>query len=78
MVETEANLPAEAIQRYVISGAESAKISSTVLRLAETLRPAARRAANDPGVMPVPLFESIDALRDAGNDHAAGLEFTGI
>jgi phosphoenolpyruvate carboxylase len=57
--------PPEAIRYYVISGTESAKDVFDWLKLAEScgVRPAA--SANDPGLMPVPLFESIESLRDA-------------
>ncbi|HEY4740434.1 MAG TPA: phosphoenolpyruvate carboxylase [Candidatus Acidoferrales bacterium] len=57
--------PPEAIRYYVISGTESAKDVFDWLKLAEFcgVRPAA--SADDPGLMPVPLFESIESLRDA-------------
>ncbi|MGH9529109.1 MAG: phosphoenolpyruvate carboxylase, partial [Terriglobales bacterium] len=55
--------PANAIRNYVISGVESAEDILAVLKLAD--QAAVRLAANadDPGLMPVPLFESIEALR---------------
>jgi phosphoenolpyruvate carboxylase len=54
----------EAIMRYIVSGAESEQDVFAVLRLAALsgLRPCG--SDNDPGVMPVPLFESIEALRN--------------
>jgi phosphoenolpyruvate carboxylase len=56
--------PPSAIQSYVISGATSADDVVTLVRLAEVA--GIRVAANedDPGVMPVPLFESIEDLRN--------------
>jgi phosphoenolpyruvate carboxylase len=59
--------PPEAIRYYVVSGMESEKDISVWLKLANIcgLNPAA--SANDPGLMPVPLFESIASLREAGN-----------
>ncbi len=57
--------PPEAIRSYVISGAESAEDVTSLIWLMELcgVRVAASPQENDPGVMPVPLFESIDALR---------------
>ncbi len=65
IIELKQAYPATAIQRYVISGAESEEDVFAVLRLAEIYGLRLAGAANDPGVMPVPLFESIDALRSA-------------
>jgi phosphoenolpyruvate carboxylase len=55
----------EAICSYVISGARSVDDVLTVVRLAELsgVRVAASEDDRDPGLMPVPLFESIDDLR---------------
>jgi len=57
--------PAEAIRSYVISGAQSASDVTALVSLAE-LSGVQVAAANgsDPGVMPVPLFESIEDLRN--------------
>lgn len=57
--------PSEAIRYYVISGTESEKDVFDWLKLAAfcSLRVAA--SSDDPGLMPVPLFESIESLRDA-------------
>ncbi|CAN5135091.1 phosphoenolpyruvate carboxylase [soil metagenome] len=57
--------PPEAIRSYVISGARSADDVLTLVRLLEAsgVRVGAHEA--DPGVMPVPLFESIEDLRNA-------------
>ena len=56
--------PTEAIRSYVISGAQSATDITGLVSLAE-LSGVQVAAANgsDPGVMPVPLFESIADLR---------------
>jgi phosphoenolpyruvate carboxylase len=48
----------ESIERYIISGAEKAEDVLAVLELA-------RFTGNDRGLMPVPLFESIESLRGA-------------
>jgi len=55
----------ESIRSYVISGARSVDDVLTLVRLLEAngVRVAAHEA--DPGVMPVPLFESIEDLRNA-------------
>lgn len=57
--------PAESLRRYVVSATESEQDYFSVLRLAEIggARPAGTK--RDPGIMPVPLFESIAALRSA-------------
>jgi phosphoenolpyruvate carboxylase len=69
--------PANSIRRYIISGAESEHDVLAVIQLAkgEGLQVAGSAAghgfnnpgASDPGLMPVPLFESIDSLRGAAN-----------
>ncbi|HUK88885.1 MAG TPA: phosphoenolpyruvate carboxylase, partial [Blastocatellia bacterium] len=62
--------PPEAIQRYVISGARTAEDVLSLVWLAETCGVKVsgdeeKAGANpDPGLMPVPLFESIDDLRN--------------
>jgi len=57
--------PPEAIRSYVISGAQSASDVTTLVSLAELsgIQVAATNGS-DPGVMPVPLFESIEDLRN--------------
>ncbi len=72
--------PARSIRQYIISGAETENDVLSVVRLATgagvqlagspsdipaDIRP--QFHPNDPGLMPVPLFESIDSLRAAGN-----------
>ena len=68
--------PAQSIRHYIISGAESEEDVLNVLRLAKTCGVSLAGSGsdpllndlspNDPGLMPVPLFESIDSLRAAG------------
>jgi phosphoenolpyruvate carboxylase len=55
--------PAQAIRHYIISGAESKEDVLAVLRLAEISGVSLAASENDPGLMPVPLFESIESLR---------------
>ncbi len=64
--------PAQSIRHYIISGAETEQDVLTVVRLAKMggVQVAASKGdkdSNDPGLMPVPLFESIESLRGAGN-----------
>jgi phosphoenolpyruvate carboxylase len=64
--------PAQSIRQYIISGTESEDDVLNVVRLAKAC--GVRLAGSgddeprldDPGLMPVPLFESIDSLRAAG------------
>ena len=65
--------PAQSIRQYIISGAESEDDVLNVVRLAKACGVRLAGSASDrdsgdhdPGLMPVPLFESIDALRAAG------------
>ncbi len=58
--------PAHSIRRYIISGAESENDVLAVIRLAQATEVQVAGSAVDPGLMPVPLFESIDSLRAAG------------
>jgi len=57
--------PPEAIRSYVISGAQSASDVTALVSLAELSGvQVAATNGSDPGVMPVPLFESIEDLRN--------------
>src|SRR5580698_4707569 len=55
----------EAIRAYVISGTESERDVFALLRLAEISGVNVAGAASDPGLLPVPLFESIVSLAGA-------------
>jgi len=55
----------EAIRQYVISGASCAEDVLAVVRLARLGGVQVEGAGRDPGLMPVPLFESIEDLRQA-------------
>ena len=58
--------PPESIQRYVISGATSAEDILNVVRLARLGNVSVEGTERgDPGLQPVPLFESIEDLRHA-------------
>ena len=55
----------EAIRQYVISGASSVDDVLAVVRLARLGGVTVEGSGRDPGLMPVPLFESIEDLRQA-------------
>lgn len=57
----------KAIQQYVISGATSAADVLAVLWLARVGGVVCEGRENDPGLMPVPLFESIEDLENAAD-----------
>jgi phosphoenolpyruvate carboxylase len=57
--------PPQAITRYVISGAETEDDVLGVVRLAQLCEVRLAASDDDPGLMPVPLFESIRSLRAA-------------
>ena len=59
--------PAHSIRHYIISGAESEDDVMAVVRLAKVGGVQVAGSGDDPGLMPVPLFESIDSLRAAGS-----------
>ncbi len=57
--------PCSAIRNYIISGAESEDDVLAVTRLAAINDVQVAASGDDPGLMPVPLFESIEALRSS-------------
>jgi phosphoenolpyruvate carboxylase len=57
--------PPTAIRSYIISGTESEEDILAVLRLARLCEVRIAASGDDPGLMPVPLFESIEALRNS-------------
>lgn len=65
IAEVKAGCSPEAIRQYVISGAASVEDVLGVLWLARLGGVEAAASGNDPGLMPVPLFESIEDLRNA-------------
>jgi phosphoenolpyruvate carboxylase len=58
--------PAHSIRHYIISGAESENDVLAVVHLAKAAEVQVAGSADDPGLMPVPLFESIESLSAAG------------
>ena len=67
IAELKRTYPAHSIRHYIISGAESETDVLAVIRLAKTCGVQTAGSADDPGLMPVPLFESIDSLRAAAD-----------
>ncbi len=65
IAEWKSDFPAGSIRNYVISGVESEQDIFDVTRLAEYSGVQLAAAGNDPGLTPVPLFESIRSLRAA-------------
>jgi len=57
--------PAGCIRNYIISGSESESDIRAVLDLANRAGVQVAGAGSDPGLMPVPLFESIHSLRNS-------------
>jgi phosphoenolpyruvate carboxylase len=65
IAELKASSAPEAIRHYVISGAASAEDVMNVVWLARLGGVRVEGSETDPGLMPVPLFESIEDLRNA-------------
>jgi phosphoenolpyruvate carboxylase len=59
--------PADSVRQYIISGAESEDDVLNVIRLAAACGVTLAASEKDPGLMPVPLFESIASLRASGD-----------
>ncbi|MFH1026657.1 MAG: phosphoenolpyruvate carboxylase [Pseudomonadota bacterium] len=59
------NYPPEAIRSYVISGASAVQDMLSLIWLMELCGVRVAGGNGDPGLMPVPLFESIEDLRNA-------------
>jgi phosphoenolpyruvate carboxylase len=66
VAELKREFPPESIRSHVISGARGASDVLRLVWLAEScgVRVAADESRDDPGLMPVPLFESIEDLRN--------------
>jgi phosphoenolpyruvate carboxylase len=65
VAEVKSGCSPEAIRQYVISGASSVEDVLAVVRLARLGGVMVEGSGRDPGLMPVPLFESIENLRRA-------------
>ncbi|HEU4713217.1 MAG TPA: phosphoenolpyruvate carboxylase [Pyrinomonadaceae bacterium] len=62
--ELKRDYPSESIRSYVISGTQLASDVAALVSLAELSGVRVASNGSDPGVMPVPLFESIEDLRN--------------
>jgi phosphoenolpyruvate carboxylase len=67
VAEAKESCSPEAIRQYVISGAATVEDVLAVVRLARLGGVKVEGSGRDPGLMPVPLFESIEDLRGAPN-----------
>jgi phosphoenolpyruvate carboxylase len=65
VAEVKSGCSPEVIRQYVISGASTVEDVLAVVRLARLGGVKVEGSGRDPGLMPVPLFESIDDLRNA-------------
>ncbi len=65
VAEIKSGFSPEAVRHYVISGAATVEDVLAVVRLARLGGVSVEGSGRDPGLMPVPLFESIDDLRRA-------------
>ncbi|HEV2146444.1 MAG TPA: phosphoenolpyruvate carboxylase [Longimicrobiaceae bacterium] len=65
VAELKRTYPPEAVRTYVVSGARSVEDVLAVVRLAGLAGVRVAAEGDDPGLMPVPLFESIEDLRNA-------------
>jgi len=65
VAEAKSGCTPEVVRQYVISGAASVDDVLAVVRLARLGGVTVEGAGRDPGLMPVPLFESIEDLRNA-------------
>lgn len=65
IAEWRTSFPRDAIHNYVISGVESEDDIWAVIKLAASTGVELEASRDDPGLMPVPLFESIQSLRNS-------------
>ncbi|PYX90167.1 MAG: phosphoenolpyruvate carboxylase [Acidobacteria bacterium] len=65
VAQLKAEFPPHAIRRYIISGVTDTNDIVAVGRLAAIAGLTLAASPHDPGILPVPLFESIAALREA-------------
>jgi phosphoenolpyruvate carboxylase len=65
VAEIKRGITPESVRQYVISGATSVEDVLTLLKLLQMSAVKVEGSGRDPGLMPVPLFESIEDLRNA-------------
>jgi len=67
VAELKKTLAPEAIRNFIVSDTQSEEDVLNVVRLAEVCGVSCAASGRDPGLQPVPLFESIAALRSAAS-----------
>jgi phosphoenolpyruvate carboxylase len=65
LAQLKQNYPPSSIRNFIVSNTQSEQDIFNVIRLAAVCGLSIGRQGNDPGLMPVPLFESIEALRSS-------------
>lgn len=68
IAQVKREFPAESMRQYVISGVSKAEEVLTLARLAELSDVQVMAADSDPGLLLVPLFESIESLRSCAEE----------
>src|SRR5580693_8730485 len=67
MAHLKQHYPPASIRTFIVSNTQSEQDIFNVVRLAAVLGVRVGRNGDDPGLMPVPLFESIEALRSSAD-----------
>ena len=67
LAQLKQNYPPGSIRTFIVSNTQSEQDIFNVVRLAAVCGLSIAGNGNDPGVMPVPLFESIEALRSSAS-----------
>jgi phosphoenolpyruvate carboxylase len=67
MAQLKQNYPPGAVRTFIVSNTQSEQDIFNVVRLSAICGLQVRGNGDDPGVMPVPLFESIEALRSSAD-----------
>jgi len=67
MAQLKQNYPPGAVRTFIVSNTQSEQDIFNVVRLSGICGLQVRGNGDDPGVMPVPLFESIEALRSSAD-----------
>ena len=78
MAHLKQHYPPASIRTFIVSNTQSEQDIFNVVRLAAVCGLSVGRNGDDPGLMPVPLFESIEALRSSADGHAPALELARV
>jgi phosphoenolpyruvate carboxylase len=65
LAQLKRDYPPESVRTFIVSNTQSERDILNVVRLASVCGLRVGGSGNDPGLMPVPLFESIEALRSS-------------